>query len=526
MASETTIKIYIKEVGQEVASVTAKPSDTSLDLKTKLGLSKGVSLRFRGKTVPNAVSMEQAGVKEGCTLAAFSTTKPPEDFDSRKQYVASKRLQAGTTMRSTKHHDLHRQTQAVVLEESALICKTVRETGERLLQDVKKTIANDTVPLNKSQREWAEKLNPLPVSTLNEVLDKVSLPRKGNKFMKVMRLATEVEPRNLNKLLQAALPDGLKSQSTSTPSESSSAAAGKVEEQKKDKTQTHSKGRASKQKKTDTKEKKDKKAKAKSKAKSRAKSKVKSRALAPKSKAKSKAAKPKRKSEAVAVAPAVEVQDPPAALAPPAAEVQEPSAPLAVVTETLAILAPRAAEAREDGSRARSIDESQLKYRRVPAQVLTSPSHRRVQGASTSPSPSINVPETTDMLFAFWQCSLKMEAQHFMSEADFVILKDPLAISMWPKMHAMCSRNLGPNEKWVPFHTVLGVHEMYVVQNIHHSQVDEWDEYRRFVLTFIFRAHCKQDLFDEVQVPLMKSAAFWKDPCKAFEPGSAMEIKS
>ena len=113
-------------------------------------------------------------------------------------------------------------------------------------------IHNETTPISKSQREWAEKLNPLPVSTLNDILDKVSLPRKGNKFMKVMRLATEVEPRDLNKLFQAALPNSYKSQSASTTSESSSAAAGKVEEQKEDKPQTHSKGRASKEKQSDT----------------------------------------------------------------------------------------------------------------------------------------------------------------------------------------------------------------------------------------------------------------------------------
>merc|ERR1711933_194535 len=39
---------------------------------------------------------------------------------------------------------------------------------------------------------------------------------------------------------------------------------------------------------------------------------------------------------------------------------------------------------------------------------------------------------------------------------------------------------------------------------------------------FVFRAHCKRDLF-EVQKPMMKQEGFWKDPCHAFRPGSPME---
>ena len=207
------MNIFVKQVGEEAVPITAMPDDTSLDLKNRLGFAKGVSLRFAGKTVRNSMSLKEAGVKEGSVLAAFVTNKPPQGFESRKQYMAAQRVQTGVTVRSTKHHDLHQKTQAVVMQESALICKTVADTTEGAVEEIKKAMANETVPLSKSQREWAEKLNPLPVPTLNEILDQLNFSKTGNKFNKVMRLATEVEPRDLNKLLQAALPGSYKSQS-------------------------------------------------------------------------------------------------------------------------------------------------------------------------------------------------------------------------------------------------------------------------------------------------------------------------
>lgn len=121
--------------------------------------------------------------------------------------------------------------------------------------------------------------------------------------------------------------------------------------------------------------------------------------------------------------------------------------------------------------------------------------------------------------YSFSQCSLKMEAKHFMNFD--VKLEDPQAIKMWGHFEKMASRNLGKNEKWVPFHTVLGIHEHYVVKSIHHAPVKMWSAYHRFVLMFVFRAHCKIELFEQ-QMPFFKTAAFWKDPKKAFNKGSDM----
>ena len=49
-----------------------------------------------------------------------------------------------------------------------------------------------------------------------------------------------------------------------------------------------------------------------------------------------------------------------------------------------------------------------------------------------------------------------MEASHFMGK-DFG-LKDPSAVKLWPVFEQLAKRNLGKSEKWVPWHTVLGVH--------------------------------------------------------------------
>jgi len=123
--------------------------------------------------------------------------------------------------------------------------------------------------------------------------------------------------------------------------------------------------------------------------------------------------------------------------------------------------------------------------------------------------------------YAFLQCQLKMEARALM---DFnVELTDPVAIKMWPAVEVLEERNQGKNEKWVPYHTVLGVHEFFVVKEIHHAKNSIWTPYRRFVAMFIFRAHCKRELFQQVQRKYLESADFWKDPAKAFKAGSPME---
>lgn len=122
--------------------------------------------------------------------------------------------------------------------------------------------------------------------------------------------------------------------------------------------------------------------------------------------------------------------------------------------------------------------------------------------------------------FSFLQCQLRMEARVFMGR-DFE-LEDEAALGIWPTYEKLELRNQGKNEKWVPYHTVLGVHELFVVKEIHHAKVDCWTPQRRFVTMFIFRSHCSRKLFEQVQLPHLAKATFWKDPCAAFMPGGTL----
>ena len=122
--------------------------------------------------------------------------------------------------------------------------------------------------------------------------------------------------------------------------------------------------------------------------------------------------------------------------------------------------------------------------------------------------------------FAFLQCSLRMEAQECLGLE--VGLEDPLAREMWRDFEEWAGRNLGKREKWMPFHTVLGTHELFIVEKIH--PITKWDGHSRFLALFIYRAHCKGDLFERVQVPHMCTAGFWENPCKHFEDNGAVTM--
>lgn len=125
------------------------------------------------------------------------------------------------------------------------------------------------------------------------------------------------------------------------------------------------------------------------------------------------------------------------------------------------------------------------------------------------------------LFYAFGQCSLRMEAREHMGR-DFE-LKDPEAKKLWPAYEQLAKRGLGKSEKWVPWHTVLGVHEFFLINEVHYAKVPWWKDYNRFVAMFIFRCHCKRELFSEVQMPHLKRKEFWNDLQAGFAPGSKME---
>lgn len=128
-------------------------------------------------------------------------------------------------------------------------------------------------------------------------------------------------------------------------------------------------------------------------------------------------------------------------------------------------------------------------------------------------------PASTEEFFKFCQCQLRFEAN--LHTNNDVPLEDAEAMEMWPWVQAFATPNLGATERYVPYHTILGVHEHFLVESVHHRK--EWDERQRFLAMFVFRAHCKRDLFTQAQLPLMLKASFWKDPIAAFKPGGPME---
>jgi len=124
-----------------------------------------------------------------------------------------------------------------------------------------------------------------------------------------------------------------------------------------------------------------------------------------------------------------------------------------------------------------------------------------------------------DEFLRFLACQLRFECKFFTGED--VSLSDKYAEAMWPHVQAFITPNLGATERWIPYHTILGQHEFCLVQDVH-SRTD-WTDKQRFQAMFVFRAHCKQDLFRQAQLPLMKTKSFWQDPVKAFMPGGPME---
>lgn len=131
--------------------------------------------------------------------------------------------------------------------------------------------------------------------------------------------------------------------------------------------------------------------------------------------------------------------------------------------------------------------------------------------------PPASLPE----LFQFLQCQLRMEARQVLGEEP--PLQDPAAVELWPHYEAFAKPNMGANERWVPYHTAFGVHERFLIEDVHHRKAPVWDEKRRFMAIFVFRAHCKRDFFNQAQLPHLLTEKFWKDPHGAFKDMGPLE---
>eukprot|EP00927_Polykrikos_kofoidii_P020989 TRINITY_DN20019_c0_g1_i1.p1 TRINITY_DN20019_c0_g1~~TRINITY_DN20019_c0_g1_i1.p1 ORF type:complete len:542 (-),score=127.73 TRINITY_DN20019_c0_g1_i1:100-1725(-) len=130
-------------------------------------------------------------------------------------------------------------------------------------------------------------------------------------------------------------------------------------------------------------------------------------------------------------------------------------------------------------------------------------------------------PASLAEFFQFLQCQIRMESKAIIGTD--LALKDAKAEALWDEYEAFVKPNMGKNERWVPYHTAFGVHEFFLIESVHHRKAPGWNEKRRFLTIFVFRAHCKRDFFTEAQLPHLLKESFWKDPIGQFRPGGPLE---
>ena len=116
------------------------------------------------------------------------------------------------------------------------------------------------------------------------------------------------------------------------------------------------------------------------------------------------------------------------------------------------------------------------------------------------------LPGGVDDFLCFLQCQLRMEAQtaDCGNGVSREIPLPPTGARIWEEVSTWIRPNL-PSGKWVPYHTVLGTSERWLLQHVHSNEA--WDEKQRWVAMFVFRGHGRPDFFEQVQMPLMKTAS-------------------
>ena len=200
-----TMQIFVKEVGQQPRKVEVSPSTTIADLRTQLALSSSnVKVRLRQQAFHMNKTLETCGVKAGDTLTIFINNAAPKGFSSYAAYRANTRLKTGQCARSYNHPELARQTQEVVMRESAMLSQQMTQMQTAMhekLEQLGEKITKETVPLEKRQEEWIVKLTPLTVANLNTMLTKQGMPTKGNKTLKVLALS-KLDPHTLDNFMQ------------------------------------------------------------------------------------------------------------------------------------------------------------------------------------------------------------------------------------------------------------------------------------------------------------------------------------
>ena len=127
---------------------------------------------------------------------------------------------------------------------------------------------------------------------------------------------------------------------------------------------------------------------------------------------------------------------------------------------------------------------------------------------------------TLSELFGFLQCQLLNEFEVCLNRTD--AKRKKIKPVMWDDYEAFVIPNIS-REKWVSYHTDLGSHEAFLMTYVHSKLITEWTEKQRFLAIFVFRAHCRKEVFELVQFAQMQSAGFLEPPLTAFRYDSPME---
>ena len=127
---------------------------------------------------------------------------------------------------------------------------------------------------------------------------------------------------------------------------------------------------------------------------------------------------------------------------------------------------------------------------------------------------------TLSKLFGFLQCQLLNEFEVCLNRTD--AKRKKIKPVMWDDYEAFVIPNIS-REKWVSYHTDLGSHEAFLMTYVHSKLITAWTEKQRFLAIFVFRAHCRKEVFELVQFAQMQSAGFLEPPLTAFRYDSPME---
>ena len=137
--------IFVKQVGKEAVLVSVSVTDTAETIRMVLQLGN-TKIRLKQRVLKKDETLESCGIKTGDTLTVFANNQPPKSSgtESFAVYQAKQRMVSGRAVSSYKHKDLQRQTQSVVLEESAHLSRKMDAVGQDVVEQTNTVMMEET----------------------------------------------------------------------------------------------------------------------------------------------------------------------------------------------------------------------------------------------------------------------------------------------------------------------------------------------------------------------------------------------